>query len=212
VPRIPGFCVLQEAERLWAGSTRRERSADLLQDLRFGWPMLVRTPGSSIVAVLCLTCAIGANAAVFSWIEGILFRSCAASSCSRCATPFFYVPRRQAFTAVSALHIRTRLGPSVNAPALLRETRALDANVTPTELITMREQVDRTTAPQRIAVTTILIRRPRAGARGGGLYAMMSATVAQSRRELALRAALGADASALLRHVLAHACSRWPAC
>ena len=43
------------------------------QDLRFGLRMLRRSPGFSILAILCLTLAIGANAAVFSWIEGLLF-------------------------------------------------------------------------------------------------------------------------------------------
>ena len=45
-----------------------------LQDLRFGVRMLRRSPGFSALAILCLTLGIGANAAVFSWIEGILFR------------------------------------------------------------------------------------------------------------------------------------------
>src|SRR6202171_6543665 len=45
-----------------------------LQALRFGLRMLRRIPGFSILAILCLTLGIGANAAVFSWIEGILFR------------------------------------------------------------------------------------------------------------------------------------------
>ena len=48
--------------------------ADLIQDLRFGCRMLLRTPGFSSLAVLCLTLGIGANAAVFSWIEGVLLR------------------------------------------------------------------------------------------------------------------------------------------
>ena len=36
--------------------------------------MLRRSPGFSILAILCLTLGIGTNAAVFSWIEGILIR------------------------------------------------------------------------------------------------------------------------------------------
>ena len=46
----------------------------MLQDLRFGFRMLRRNPGFSILAVVCLTVGIGATAAVFSWIEGILLR------------------------------------------------------------------------------------------------------------------------------------------
>ena len=44
------------------------------QDLRFGVRLLRRSPGFSILAILCLTLGIGTNAAVFSWIEGILIR------------------------------------------------------------------------------------------------------------------------------------------
>ena len=44
------------------------------QDLRFGLRILRRNPGFSILTILCLTVGIGATAAVFSWIEGVLFR------------------------------------------------------------------------------------------------------------------------------------------
>ncbi len=47
---------------------------NFVQDLRFGLRMLRRSLGFSMLAILCLTLGIGANAAVFSWIEGILFR------------------------------------------------------------------------------------------------------------------------------------------
>src|SRR5436305_524383 len=47
---------------------------EFLQDLRFGTRMLRRTPGFSILAILCLTLGIGTNAAALSWIEGILIR------------------------------------------------------------------------------------------------------------------------------------------
>src|SRR5512140_3813669 len=45
-----------------------------LQDVRFGFRVLRRSPGFSVLAILCLTLGIGSNAAVFSWIEGILLR------------------------------------------------------------------------------------------------------------------------------------------
>jgi len=47
---------------------------NLVQDLRYGFRQLRRSPGFSALAILCLTLGIGANAAVFSWVEGILFR------------------------------------------------------------------------------------------------------------------------------------------
>jgi predicted permease len=55
-------------QRIW-------RWADeFFQDLRFGVRMLFRNPGFSILVILCLTLGIGTNAAVLSWIEGILIR------------------------------------------------------------------------------------------------------------------------------------------
>jgi predicted permease len=47
---------------------------EFLQDVRFGARMLLRTPGFTALAILCLTLGIGTNAAVLSWIEGILIR------------------------------------------------------------------------------------------------------------------------------------------
>jgi hypothetical protein len=46
----------------------------LLQDLRFAMRMLLRSPSFSLLAIFCITLGIGANAAVFSWMEGLLFR------------------------------------------------------------------------------------------------------------------------------------------
>src|SRR5271155_57109 len=43
----------------------------LVMDARGGLRMLWRSPGFSILAILCLTLGIGANAAVFSWAEGV---------------------------------------------------------------------------------------------------------------------------------------------
>ena len=62
--------VAEETRDSW-GWVRVDR---LMQDVRFGIRVLVRNPGFSFLAIFCLTLGIGANAAVFSWIEGLLLR------------------------------------------------------------------------------------------------------------------------------------------
>jgi len=46
----------------------------MLHEFRLALRMLRRSPGFSVLAVLCLTLGIGATTSVFSWIEGILLR------------------------------------------------------------------------------------------------------------------------------------------
>jgi macrolide transport system ATP-binding/permease protein len=119
--------------------------------------------------------------------------------------PFFYVPLRQNFSTLVGLDIRTSQPLQTISVALAREVHALDPGLPTYAVITMREQVDRSTSTQRIAVTLL-------GVFGGlavllaaiGLYGVMSYTVSQSTRELGLRMVLGARASDLLRLVMSH--------
>lgn len=117
--------------------------------------------------------------------------------------PFFYVPLRQDFVRSPALNIRTiQPLPSVRA-AVAREVHALDPNLALYEMITLQEQVNRSTSPQLVAVTLVSILGSLALLLAGvGLFGVMSYAVAQSTRELGLRMALGADQANLLRLVI----------
>src|SRR5690242_57003 len=63
----------------------------MLRDLRFGSRMLRRSPGFTILALLCLTLGIGATTSVFSWVEGILLR------------PFPLVANQERLVAITAM-------------------------------------------------------------------------------------------------------------
>ncbi|MFY9746013.1 MAG: ABC transporter permease [Acidobacteriaceae bacterium] len=119
-------------------------------------------------------------------------------------TPFFYVPLRQDFVLAPIFYLRTTQPLPAVAAALLEQVHALDANVGLYELITLQQQVDRSTSPQLVAVTLVALLSSLAVILAAvGLYGVISWSVAQSTRELGLRMALGAGAPRLLRMVIA---------
>lgn len=124
-------------------------------------------------------------------------------SVSESPKPFFFVPRLQVPASMSDLYIRTSIPHQTMVSILSSDLRAMDANLADYAVLTMQQQVERSTSSQQASVGLLFVL-------GGlalilatiGLYGVMSYSVSQSRRELGLRMALGASSSNVLWHVI----------
>ena len=119
---------------------------------------------------------------------------------------FLYVPLSQRFASSMTLHVRTAGDAEAMVPVLRREVQALDANLPLAELDTIDNFVAGALWMERMSASLLgmfgLLALLLAVV---GVYGMMAFSVAQRRREIGLRLALGARRSQVLWGVLGEA-------
>ncbi|MDF2775952.1 MAG: permease [Geminicoccaceae bacterium] len=122
--------------------------------------------------------------------------------------PAVFFPLAQWTRSRAMLFVRTNGDPAVLGAAVRREVRAVNRNHTVSEIATLRERMFDATARNRFAtrvVSTFALTALLLAAIG--IYGVLSLAVAQRRRELGIRMALGAEQGGVLRMILGQALS-----
>jgi putative ABC transport system permease protein len=123
---------------------------------------------------------------------------------ARDAAPAFYVPRAQSPVRLICLLVKPRPGMQASVAESLRgAVGALDPEQPVEGLTTVAEIVSQSTADRRFyALATGAFAAVALLLAIAGLFSVVSRAVTERRRELAIRAAVGADRTCLLRLVL----------
>ncbi len=113
-----------------------------------------------------------------------------------------YLPEAQSFPGQTVL-VRTSSDPGPVTPQVIEKLRALDPQRPLEHIFTLAELRDDSLAPQRLnAILFAIFAALALIIAGVGVAAVLAFTVSARRRELGIRAALGAAPAGLLRLVL----------
>ena len=125
---------------------------------------------------------------------------------AREATPAFYSPSAQSPSELICLLVRPQPGMRAQVAAALRDVvRSIDPEQPIEGLTTIGEIVAQSTADRRFyAVSTGAFAAVALLLAVAGLFGVVSRSVAERRREIAIRVALGADTRTVLRLVLTY--------